>query len=149
MRTRELKSAAYVRLSDFVGWLPMNEGGEREAFLTRDYNAETLEQIARYPRVRDRSLFVGDPDDIVAGRFGDGLPSIREWTERHFSFTGYITGFDPATVANREALRAELGYGPGERVCVATVGGSGVGEHLLARVIRATPRPSGSSPGCG
>ena len=135
----ELKSAAYVWLSDFVGWLPMDEGQEREAFLTRDYNADMLEQIARYPRVRDRSLFVGDLDDVVADRFGAGLPSIREWAEQHFSFTGYITGFDPATVADREALRAELGFGPGERVCIATVGGSGVGEHLLARVIASYP----------
>jgi len=135
----ELKSAAYVWLSDFVGWLPMAEGGEREALLTRDYNEETLEQIARYPRVRDLSLFVGDPDDLVPARFGPGLPAIREWTERHFSFTGYITGFDPATVADRQATRAALGYGAGERVCIATVGGSGVGEYLLRRVIASFP----------
>ena len=30
----ELKSAAYVWLTDFVGWLPMEDGGEHEAFLT-------------------------------------------------------------------------------------------------------------------
>ena len=143
----ELKSAPYVWLSDFVGWLPMDEGGEREAFLTRDYNAEMIEQIARYPRVRDRSLFVGDPDDIVASRFGDGLPPIREWTEQHFAFTGYITGFDPTTVADREALRAELGFGAEERVCVATVGGSGIGEHLLARVIASYPEAKRLVPG--
>jgi pimeloyl-ACP methyl ester carboxylesterase/predicted glycosyltransferase len=143
----ELKSAAYVWLSDFVGWLPMDDGGEREAALTADYNADMLEQIARYPRVRDRSLFVGDPDDVVATRFGSGLPSIREWTEHHFSFTGYITGFDPATVADRHALRAELGYGAGERVCIATAGGSGVGEHLLARVIASYPEAKRLVPG--
>ena len=135
----ELKSAAYVWLSDFVGWLPMSAGGEREALLTRDYNADMLEQIARYPRVRDLSLFVGDPEDVVPGRFGKGLPRIRDWTEERFSFTGYITGFDPATVADRDALRAELGYGDRQRVCIATVGGSGVGEHLLRRVIASFP----------
>jgi pimeloyl-ACP methyl ester carboxylesterase len=135
----ELKSAAYVWLSDFVGWLPLADGGEREAFLAREYNAEMIEQIARYPRVRDRSLFVGDPEDIVPGGFGDGLPTIREWTQQHFSFTGYITGFDPATVADRDALRTTLGYGPADRVCIVTVGGSGVGEHLLARVIASHP----------
>jgi pimeloyl-ACP methyl ester carboxylesterase len=143
----ELKSAAYVWLSDFVGWLPIGEGGEREAFLTGDYNAEMLEQIARYPRVRDRSLFVGDPEDIVAGRFGAGLPSIREWTEQHFSFTGYITGFDPSTVADREALRAALGYGAAEPVCVVTVGGSGVGGELLRRVIASYPEARRLVPG--
>ncbi|MGH2885905.1 MAG: glycosyltransferase, partial [Solirubrobacteraceae bacterium] len=135
----ELKSAGYVWLSDFVGWLPMPDAGERERMLTADYNAEMLEQIGRYPRVRDRSIFIGDPGDVILGRFGPGLPPIREWTEQHFDFSGYITGFDPATVNDRQALRARLGYRPGERVCIATVGGSGVGEHLLARVIASYP----------
>jgi len=30
----EQKRAAYVWLTDFVGWLPMPDGGEREALLT-------------------------------------------------------------------------------------------------------------------
>ena len=57
----ELKTASYAWLTDFVGFLPLPEGGEREAFLTADYNAEMLEHVARYPRVRDRAIFVGAP----------------------------------------------------------------------------------------
>ena len=133
----ELKSAAYVWLTDFVGWLPMPAGGEREASLTADYNAEMVEQIARYPRVRDRAIFIGEPDDVMPGAFGPGLPEIRGWAERHFSFVGYVTGFDPVALGDRERLRAELGFGPDERVCVVSVGGSGVGEELLRRVIAA------------
>ena len=143
----ELKSAAYAWLTDFVGWLPMPEGGEREAALTADYNAEMLEQIARYPRVRDRAIFVGEPDDIVAGTFGPGLPAIREWTEQHFAFAGYVTGFDRDAVGDRIALREQLGYGDDERVCVVTVGGSGVGEDLLRRVIAAFPAAAELTPG--
>ena len=63
----EQKRAAYVWLTDFVGWLPMPDGGEREAFVAADYNAEMIEHIARFPRLRDRAIFVGNPDDIVAG----------------------------------------------------------------------------------
>ncbi len=111
----ELKSAAYVWLTDFVGYLPMPDGGEREAFLTSDYNAEMIEQIARYPRVRDRAIFVGEPDDIVPDSFGDGLPAIRDWTQQHFSFSGFISGFDPAQLSDRSAVRAELGYSPASR----------------------------------
>jgi pimeloyl-ACP methyl ester carboxylesterase/predicted glycosyltransferase len=135
----ELKTAAYVWLTDFVGWLPMDDGGEHEAFLTADYNAEMIEHIARYPRVRDRAVFVGDPEDIVPDSFGAELPVIREWTEQHFSFAGYVTGFDPSPFADRTALRAALGYAPDEQVCVVTVGGSGVGGDLLRRVIDAFP----------
>ena len=133
----ELKSAAYVWLTDFVGWLPMGDGGEREAFVTADYNAEMIEHIARFPRIRDGAVFVGNPDDVVPDSFGADLPRIRDWTEQHYDFAGYVTGFEPVT--DREKLRAELGYGPREQVCVVTVGGSGVGGHLLHRVIDAFP----------
>ena len=130
----ELKTAAYCWLTDFVGWLPMPDGGAHEAFLTADLNAEMIEHIARFPRIRDRAIFVGSPEDIVPDTFGPGLPAIREWTEAHYDFSGYVTGGSP-DAADREELRAELGYGPGERVCVATVGGSGVGGALLRHVV--------------
>jgi pimeloyl-ACP methyl ester carboxylesterase/predicted glycosyltransferase len=129
------KRTRFAWLTDFVGYLPMPDGGERERLLTTDYNAEMIEHIEQHPQVRDRAIFVGDPEDIVPGRFGAGLPGIREWTQEHFSFPGYVTGFDPAAFADREALRAELGYHPDERVCIVTVGGSGVGADLLGRVI--------------
>jgi pimeloyl-ACP methyl ester carboxylesterase/predicted glycosyltransferase len=138
----EQKRAAYAWLTDFVGWLPMPDGGEREALVTADYNAEMIEHIARFPRVRDRAIFVGDPDDIVPDTFGAGLPPIREWTEQHYDFAGYVTGFDPRQLADREAL----GYHAGERVCIVTVGGSGVGGHLLRRVIAAFPEAKDSVP---
>jgi pimeloyl-ACP methyl ester carboxylesterase/predicted glycosyltransferase len=143
----ELKRAAYCWLTDFVGWLPMPDGGEREAFLTADYNGEMVEQIDRFPRLRDRAIFVGNPDDIVGDRLGPELPLIREWTEQHFDFAGYVTGFDPAAFADREALRAELGYREDERVCIVSVGGSGVGEYLLRRVIDAHPLAAANVPG--
>jgi predicted glycosyltransferase len=143
----ELKRTAFAWMTDFVGWLPMPDGGEREAFLTSDYNAEMIEHVERFPRLRDRAIYVGNPDDVPPERFGAGLPDIREWTEAHYDFSGYVTGFDPATVRDREALRAELGWGPDERVCVVTVGGSGVGTHLLRRVIDAVPAARRQVPG--
>jgi predicted glycosyltransferase len=106
-----------------------------------------IEQRARYERVRDRSIFVGDPDDIVPDAFGPGLPGIREWTEKNFAFAGYVTGFDPAAFGDREALRAELGYRSDERVCIVTVGGSGVGASLLRRVVDAAPLAQRKVPG--
>jgi pimeloyl-ACP methyl ester carboxylesterase/predicted glycosyltransferase len=133
------KRAPYVWLSDFVGFLPMDDGGEREKFLAADQNAQRVEHIAEHPEIRDRSLFVGNPDDIVPKRLGPELPMIRDWTERNYEFTGYVTGFDPADLGDRTKLRAELGYGDDERVCIVTVGGSGVGADLLRRVIAAFP----------
>jgi predicted glycosyltransferase len=125
-----LKRAPYAWVTDFVGWLPMPAGGAAEAALTADYNAEMVEQIARWPRLRDRSIFVGNPGDLVGDPLGPGLPSVRDWTMEHFAFSGYVgaptTGEQPAKA-------------PGELLCVATVGGSGAGEALLRRVIDAFP----------
>ncbi|MEP7203844.1 MAG: alpha/beta fold hydrolase [Ilumatobacteraceae bacterium] len=135
----ELKRFAFAWMTDFVGWLPMPDGADAEAALTADYNAEMIEQRARFRRIRDRSIFVGDPDDIVPDSFGPDLPAIRAWTEANFDFAGYITGFDPADFVDRDSLRAELGYAPDERVCIVTVGGSGVGGSLLRRAIDAIP----------
>src|SRR5262249_56290936 len=65
---------------------------EHEAFLTADYNAEMIGHIADHPEVRDRAIFVGNPDDIVTRTFGPELRWIRDWTERNFAFSGYVTG---------------------------------------------------------
>jgi len=136
----ELKQAAYVWLTDFVGWVPMPALGAREAELTADYNAEMIEQVERFPRVRDRAIFIGRPQDIVPGTFGAGLPEIRAWTERHYQFSeGYILGLDQKNMGDRIDLRRRLGYRYGEIVCIASVGGSGVGAELLGRLIKAYP----------
>jgi predicted glycosyltransferase len=136
----ELKRAPFAWLTDFVGWLPMDPGPDsREARVAADYNAEMIEQIARFPRVRDLSLFVGSPEDIVEGSFGPDLPKIRDWTEAHYEFSGYVLPFDPHAFADRQSLRARLGFRQDERVALVTVGGTGVGHHLLRKVASAYP----------
>jgi pimeloyl-ACP methyl ester carboxylesterase/predicted glycosyltransferase len=135
----ELKRGSHVWFTDFVGYLPMSSGGDREAFVAADYNAEMIEHIARFPRVRDRALFVGTPDDIVPETFGMDLPKIRDWTEEHFEFPGYITGFTPPLPSDLGGIREELGFGVDEKVVVVTVGGSGVGRALLEKIIAAYP----------
>ena len=134
------KKVPFVWLTDFVGFLPMEDGGRRERLLTADYNADMVDHVAEHPGVRDLALFVGNPDDVVPDRLGPELPSIRDWTERNFDFTGYVTGFDPADLGDRTRLRAELGYSDDEQVCIVTVGGSGVGADLLRRVIASFPQ---------
>jgi predicted glycosyltransferase len=129
-----LKRTPFAWMTDFVGWVPMADGGEHEAFLTSDYNAEMVEHVARYPRLRDRSVFIGDPEDLVDGPLGPDLPTIRDWTVEHFAFSGYVMGERPDP-GERAQLRRGLGYADDEVVCIASVGGSGVGAPLLRRII--------------
>ena len=140
------KRARFAWLSDFVGIVPMPSGGEREAFVAADWNREMIGHVERQPGIRDRSIFVGDPEDVVPLGFGPGLPSIAEWTAAHYDFSGYITGFDPAELQH-DVLRAELGYRDDEVVVIAAVGGSGVGLPLLRRIVAAHPLAAQEIPG--
>jgi pimeloyl-ACP methyl ester carboxylesterase/predicted glycosyltransferase len=135
----ELKKAALAWFTDFVGFVPMPDGGEHEAFLTGDYNAEMIEHVERHPGVRDRAIFVGEPDDIIPRSFGTDLPAMRDWVPKHFEFAGYILGEHPKGFGIRAELRNALGYRSDERVCIVTVGGSGVGTHLIHRILRSWP----------
>jgi UDP-N-acetylglucosamine:LPS N-acetylglucosamine transferase len=143
----ELKSAPFVWLTDFVGYLPMTGGPDGcEAFLTADYNAEMIEQVARFPRVRDASIYIGNPDDVVPDRFGPDLPLIRDWVAEHFDYNGYIRYFDPACLGERAALRERFGFRSDERVAVAAVGGTSVGSSLLRRIVHGYPVARESMP---
>jgi pimeloyl-ACP methyl ester carboxylesterase/predicted glycosyltransferase len=135
----ELKKAKLAWLTDFVGYVPMPAGGEQEALLTADYNAEMIEHIEQHPGVRDRSIFVGTPEDIVPLSFGADLPLMREWVPKHFDFAGYVIGEHPQNFGSRESLRERLGYRDDEQICIVTVGGSGIGAHLIRRILQAYP----------
>ncbi|MCA6112081.1 alpha/beta hydrolase [Bradyrhizobium cenepequi] len=135
----ELKKAKLAWLTDFVGYVPMPPGGEHEAMLTADYNAEMIEHIERHPGVRDRAIFVGTADDIVPLSFGANLPLMRDWVPRHFDFSGYIIGEHPKTFGGRKQLRERQGYRDDEHVCIVSVGGSGIGAHLIRRILQAYP----------
>ena len=117
----------------------MPSGGEHEAFLTTDYNAEMIEHVERHPGVRDRSIFVGEPADVIPLSFGKDLPAMREWVPRHFDFAGYVIGEHPHQFGSRPQLRQALGYRRMRSVCIVTVGGSGVGAHLIKRILQSWP----------
>jgi hypothetical protein len=142
----ELKQAQIAWLTDFVGWVPMPDNGEHEAFLTTDYNAEMIEHVEDHPGLRDRAIFVGNPQDIIAHGFGRDLPEMRDWIPQHFDFCGYVLGEHPSQFGGREELRKRFGYREGEQVCIVTVGGSGVGSSLIKRILAAYPIAKGHIP---
>ena len=64
-------------------------------------------------------------------------------------FSGYVSGFDPDTFAVRDAIRAELGYRPGEQVCLVTVGAPASARTCSAARSRRTRRLRPWCPDCG
>jgi UDP:flavonoid glycosyltransferase YjiC (YdhE family) len=81
------------------------------------------------------------PDLLVGHDTGEQRHPDDLWARQreHYSFAGYTTGFDLSDFADRQALRHELDYRDDEQVCIVTVGGSGVGGHMLRRVVEAFP----------
>lgn len=99
----ELKRFAYAWLTDGIGWVPEPAADERRRYLMTDANAEMLEQVERYPRIRDRALFIGEPGDLPDAAFGAGLPDIRTWLADRFTFTGPVADGGPELAAARLA----------------------------------------------
>ena len=67
-------------------------------------------------------------------------PGSGTGREENFDFAGYVTGFDPAALHGTRARCARgSGSRPDEKLCLVTVGGSGVGAPLLRRVLDAVP----------
>ncbi len=128
----ERKIAPYVFTTDVVGFLPVDpERDPRELELTADYNAEMIEHRARYPRVRDLSLFLGSAAELPTTSMGPGLPGVREWAEDWFEMVPYVVPFDPRDYRDTPALRARLGYDQDVPLIAAAVGGTAVGRALL------------------
>jgi predicted glycosyltransferase len=142
-----LKRAPYVFLTDFIGVLPMRSDPASTEFRRAwEKNAENIDHLRLHPDVRDLSIMVGDEEDVLDREFGPELPNMRQWAREHFQFSGYTYHFDPATYRDRAALRRRLGYREGERVILASVGGTRAGRHLLAKCAEAFAGVAGQLP---
>jgi pimeloyl-ACP methyl ester carboxylesterase len=134
----ELKRAPYVFMTDFIGMLPMRDDPASTEF-TRcwERNAENIDHLRLHPDVRDLSIMVGDEADVLDRPFGPDLPNMRQWSHEHFAFSGYTYHFDPAAFRDRADLRRQLGIRDGERVVLASAGGTRVGRSLLHKCAEA------------
>ncbi len=134
----DLKSAPYVFLTDFVGFLPMRDDPRSTEFRrVWEKNAENIDHLRLHPDVRDLSLMVGDEEDVLDREFGPDLPNMRAWAREHFRFPGYTYHFDPRAPIDRAALKRELGHPDDERLILVSVGGTRVGRRLVEKCARA------------
>ena len=89
----ELKSFAYAWVTDAIGWLPEPDADDRRRHLMVDANAGMVEQVERYPRVRDDAIYLGGgPGDLSDVPLGPDLPSARGWARDRFAFVGQLSG---------------------------------------------------------
>jgi pimeloyl-ACP methyl ester carboxylesterase/UDP:flavonoid glycosyltransferase YjiC (YdhE family) len=131
-----LKTAPFVFITDFAGASNVSENQTKQAHV-HDFNGIWVEMRQIHPEASDLSLFIGELEDVPDTSFGEGLPNRRQWTNEHFEFIGYILPFDPTDYANREALRTELGFSPGDQVLLVAVGGTSAGRPLIEKCLTA------------
>jgi UDP-N-acetylglucosamine:LPS N-acetylglucosamine transferase len=88
--------------------------------------------------VVERSLFVGEVDDVPDKRFGFRLPNRRALAIKTLDFLGYILSFNPEEYRSKAAVRKVLGYGD-EPLIVCSIGGTSAGKELLSLCAQAYP----------
>ncbi len=134
----KMKTAPFIFLTDFIGWLPIDKSqNSSEALIARKYNFEMMKLVEENPKVRDKAFYIGHYFDIIDERFGYQLPYISDWARDYFSEAGYLYSFNPKD--NDIELYRELGLEYGQKFIIVSVGGTIVGESLVKKAIRAWP----------
>jgi len=117
-----------VQIEDFIGFEAMtaNPLERLGIYLTNRRAAARPALLSR----RVWHVFVGELEDVHDRPFGLGLPNRRDVARRYYQLLSYVIGFDPAACADKPAIKAKLGYGPGPLLLCAT-GGTLAGKDLL------------------
>jgi UDP:flavonoid glycosyltransferase YjiC (YdhE family) len=135
----------FVMIYDFVALWPI---GWRER-LSRNHGSFSYRQATDHRlcrRTGSRVVFVGEEDDLPAGRFGFAMPRVRQYAAHHYSIVGNVFRFDPKLYRDSVAAKRRLGYGD-EPLVIVTVGGTSVGRALIELSLAAYPLVQKARPG--
>lgn len=124
------KKFPFVMIYDFVG-LDSVTRSPVDIISTYMANRIWVRGMQSGVSVADRSLFVGEVDDIPDKKFGLMLPNRRALAIKALDFLGYILTFNPEEYLDKSAVRKELGYGD-EPLIVCSIGGTSAGKELLS-----------------
>jgi UDP-N-acetylglucosamine:LPS N-acetylglucosamine transferase len=132
-----LKKCPFVVVYDFLGLdaSTRNPIDHIAAYMT---NRLWLKFLKSEPPLADRSLFVGELEDVPDRSFGLMLPNRRIIAEEMVTFVGYIVPEDIKKYKDKMVARQLLGYGI-EPLVVCSIGGTAAGKELLDLCIRAYP----------
>jgi len=139
LKKRQLpKVAPFVIIYDFVGLDSMTKN-PLERLGVYLWNRVWAKGYKTPSRFVDRTIFIGEEEDIPDTKLGFLLPNRRIWARaRSLQFAGYVLPFQPAEYADKGKIRNRLGYGT-ERLIVCSIGGTSIGKELLELCGRADP----------
>jgi predicted glycosyltransferase len=136
-----LKKFPFVVIYDFLGldaltWNPIEHIA---AYLT---NRLWVRFLRSAPPLADRSIYIGELEDVCNRGFGFMLPNRRELAKKVCNFVGYILPEDIylPKYADKTSLRRELDpwYGDGPLI-TCSIGGTSAGKDLLDLCVAAYP----------
>jgi predicted glycosyltransferase len=132
-----LKKRPFAVIYDFLGldattWNPVDHIA---AYLT---NRLWLKFLRSEPPLADRSIFIGELEDVPDKKFGFILPNRRRLAEKLINFVGYVLPGDIEEYRDKAKARRLLGYG-NEPFVLCSIGGTAAGKDLLKLCIAAYP----------
>lgn len=137
LRDPSLKQFPFIIIYDFLG-LDRVTNNPIDAIATYLTNRIWVKTITHKPQLYDKSIFVGEIEDIQDKKFGILLPNRRILAKKHFDFVGYILTFNPKDYMDKMKIRKTLGYNK-EPLAICSIGGTSAGKELLDLSIKAVP----------
>jgi hypothetical protein len=139
-----VKKCPFVVLYDFLGldastWNPVDHVA---AYMT---NRIWLKFLRSKPPLADKSIFIGELEDVPDRKFGFLLPNRRSLAENMIDFVGYILPEDIGDYKCKAEARELLGYG-GEPIVLCSIGGTAAGKSLLDLCVKTYPLVKERSP---
>jgi UDP-N-acetylglucosamine:LPS N-acetylglucosamine transferase len=89
-----------------------------------------LKFLRSEPPLADRSIFIGELEDVPDKTFGLMLPNRRRLAEKLIDFVGYVLPEDIEDYRDKARARQLLGYGD-EPLILCSTGGTAAGKDLL------------------
>jgi len=134
----EFKRFPFVMIFDCVGADSVSHGPV-DSIMTYMVNRIWAKAMqAKPPTAADRSLFIGEPEDIPDKKFGFMLPNRRQLAVETLDFVGYILPFNPPDYVDKPNVRKALGYDDGPLI-VCSIGGTSAGKDLLSLCAKTYP----------
>jgi predicted glycosyltransferase len=131
------KKVPFVVIYDFLGldastWNPVDHIA---AYMT---NRLWTSFLTSEPPLADKSIFVGELEDVPNKSFGFMLPNRHKLAEKSINFVGYIVPQDIEEYKDKAKARRLLGYGD-EPLVLCSIGGTSAGKDLLDLCVEAYP----------
>jgi predicted glycosyltransferase len=132
-----LKKCPFVVIYDFLGLeaTTLNPVDHLVVYMT---NRLWLKFLRSNPPLADRSIFIGEIEDIPEKKFGFLQPNKRRLAEKALNFVGYVLPEDIEDYRDKLKARELMGYGSNPLV-FCSIGGTAAGKDLLKLCVNAYP----------